>query len=235
MIALKQRISFWKKVLLGEEVYYKPQVKRNAGWIGSEACGFYVVPDNLTSASVVYSFGVGIDISFDEELIRRFSCKVYAFDPTPKSKLFVEGTQHSDRFCFFDCGLMDYDGNIKFYLPDNPEYVSCTTFNRWGYDEELRKPIEVPVKRLSTIMSELGHDRIDLLKMDIEGSEYCVIDDILKSQIPVKQLLVEFHHRFPNIGIKKTKDIILKLNNAGYRIAAISDSKEEYTFIKTNS
>jgi len=39
--------------------------------------------------------------------------------------------------------------------------------------------------------------------MDIEGAEYEVIDDLIASGIRPKQILVEFHHRFKNVGVKK--------------------------------
>lgn len=51
----------------------------------------------------------------------------------------------------------------------------------------------MPVRRLGTIMSELGHTRLDLLKMDIEGAEFAVVRDMLSSRIEVDQLVVEVH------------------------------------------
>ena len=187
---------------------------------------------SLKSNSIVYSFGVGEDISFDEDVIHEFECPVYAYDPTPKSKIFVERKKPSALFKYCDCGIADYDGKMKFYLPENEEYVSCTTYNRWGYDESKKKPIEVDVKKLSTLMQENNHTHIDLLKMDIEGSEYAVIDNILKEKIDIKQICVEVHHRFEGIGIAKTKELVRKLNENGYYIVAISDTKEEYTFVR---
>ena len=92
-------------------------------------------------------------------------------------------------------------------------------------------PFELPVKRVQTFLSELKHSRIDLLKMDIEGAEYAVIDDLIACGIVVKQLLVEFHHRWKEIGISKTEGIVRNLNAAGYRIFAISPSGEEYGFL----
>jgi len=65
-------------------------------------------------------------------------------------------------------------------------------------------------------MRELGHVSIDLLKMDIEGAEYDVLADMISQRIPVKQLLVEFHHRWPQIGVGRTKQAIQALNAAGY-------------------
>jgi Methyltransferase FkbM domain len=50
---------------------------------------------------------------------------------------------------------------------------------------------KLPVKRLATIMKELGHTRLDVLKMDIEGDEYDVLRDI--ADIPIRQILVEMH------------------------------------------
>ncbi len=175
---------------------------------------------------------MGEDISFDEELMKK-GCEVYVYDPTPKSKIFVEKKQVSSLFHFSPCGIADYDGETKFYLPDNDDYVSCTIYNRWGYDENEKKPLVVEVKKLSTLMKENGHSHIDLLKIDIEGSEYDVIDDILKEKIDIMQICVEVHHRFPGIGIGKTKDMVKKLNANGYYIVAISDTREEYTFVRS--
>ena len=38
------------------------------------------------------------------------------------------------------------------------------------------KSIQVPMKKLVEIMSDLHHQQIDLLKLDIEGSAYRVLD-----------------------------------------------------------
>jgi len=79
-------------------------------------------------------------------------------------------------------------------------------------------------------MERLGHNHIDVLKMDIEGAEYGVIADLLSCNIRVDQLLVEFHHRWPEVGVQKTKQAIRELNRAGYRIFHISQTGEEYSF-----
>jgi hypothetical protein len=46
-------------------------------------------------------------------------------------------------------------------------------------------------------MEANSHARLDVLKIDIEGSEYEVLEDwIRRSWFPMDQLLVEFHQRF---------------------------------------
>jgi hypothetical protein len=80
-------------------------------------------------------------------------------------------------------------------------------------------------------MRELGHTAIDVLKMDIEGAEYEVLDDLLQQRLPVRQILVEFHHRFTNVGVERTTRAVANLNAAGYRIFAASDNGEDYGFL----
>ena len=62
-------------------------------------------------------------------------------------------------------------------LPQPENAVSGTVVPAAVADQET---VAVPVSRLSTIMSELGHERLDVLKMDIEGAEYAVLDDMLR-------------------------------------------------------
>lgn len=123
-------------------------------------------------------------------------------------------------------GVSDYDGACSFFPPANPLHVSHSAVER----RNGAPPIEVQVLRLPTIMETLGHNVIHLLKMDIEGAEYAVLSDLLRSGIHVDQLLVEFHHRWQSVGKEKTSAIIRELNQAGYYIFSVSSSGEEYGF-----
>lgn len=147
----------------------------------------YVVLDLLTKDSLVYSFGIGEDISFDLELMEKIGCSVLAFDPTPKSLAWIKSQPLPTGFQFFEYGLSDKDGTLMFEPPPNPEWVS--------YKESTKGSFTFPVKRMATIKKELGHHnkRIDFLKLDIEGSEFSVIDDILRDNLDPVQMSVEFH------------------------------------------
>ena len=224
---LKYFLRFLYKLIRKKEIWIWPQVKKKILWMGNEYGGFFVIPELIKENSIVYSVGVGEDISFDKALIDNFSCIIYAFDPSPKSIKFVEKQGLVEKFHFSPVGIYSNDGYIDFFLPKNPDFVSGSVHK----EDALGEKISVPVKRISTILNELKHDKVDLLKMDIEGSEYDVVDDILELKIKPLQILVELHHRFKNIGCYKTIEFIQKMNNAGYKIAAISPSREEYTFV----
>jgi FkbM family methyltransferase len=226
-------IKHFLKILVGKEIFVKKDLVVRTKWFGNINAGFYVFPDLINESSVVYSFGVGEDVSFDEQLITSFNCKVFGFDPTPKSIDFIESkTNLSSNYYFQSFGLFSYDGDITFLLPVNPNHVSCTVGNVRGYDEAKLKKVDVPVLKFDTIIKKLGHSKIDILKLDIEGSEYEVLNDILKSSIQIDQICIEFHHRFKGISKMKTIQAIKSLKDNGYLLIAISKQAEEFTFIR---
>ena len=84
---------------------------------------------------------------------------------------------------------------------------------------------------LPTIMAKLGHTTMDLLKTDIEGAEYSVLEAMAASVVRPRQLLVEFHHRFPSLDQGMTQVSLNKLRRVGYRIFAVSDTGREVSLI----
>ena len=49
---------------------------------------------------------------------------------------------------------------------------------------EKSATLEVPCVDLATLMRRNGDNHIDLLKLDIEGAEYGVLDDLLRRRLP---------------------------------------------------
>ena len=216
------------QVLRGKSLRQPLQIICKKISLGNDGARWCICPGILGPSSIVYSIGVGEEISFDLELIRRFGVSVHAFDPTPRSIEWLAKQSLPGNFVFHPFGIADFDGHARFLPPLNPDHVSHTLVER----QTPWPVIEVPVCRLSSVMRDLGHERIDLLKMDIEGSEYAVLKDILASRIQVFQLLVEFHHRWPQIGLEKTQQAIRDLNSSGYRIFDVSSCGEEYGFLR---
>ena len=156
--------------------------------------------------------------------------QVFAFDPTPKSVEWVEAQKWRPNFRFYPFGIASHDGMVTFYPPEDPAHVSYTVLNR---ATTANRSIQVEMHCLNTITKMFDHKCIDILKMDIEGGEYEVIEDIVNSpQIDIKQILVEFHHFFPNVTVDQTYAAIAQLHKIGYRIFHTSSSGNEYSFIK---
>ncbi len=230
---LRSKIKNLILKITGKLDHLKRTVKCKHEWYGNTYGGFYACPDLLNESSVVYSFGIGEDISFDTALIKKNHCQVFGFDPTPKSISWIKGQTVSDKFHFYGFGISDKSGFVDFFLPKNPEYVSGSLIGMKNVDTTQK--VSVEMKSLTAIMNELNHQHIDLLKMDIEGSEYEVIENILSSKISINQILIEFHDRFFEDGSLKTKQAIQQLKKHGYELFAISDSMEELSFIKKDA
>jgi FkbM family methyltransferase len=205
-----------------------PRVTVRTARLGSAYGGWHVATGLLDRGSVVYSFGIGDDISFDLELIHRFGVVVHAFDPTPRSLRWTETQPIPPHLNIHPYGVADFDGQAVFRPPGDPGHVS------YALNPPGTLPpgsVELTVKRLSTIRSELGHGRIDLLKMDIEGAEYGVIRDMAETAILPHQVLVEFHHRSEPKGLQATRESVDLLCRSGYRLFSISERGEEFGFV----
>jgi FkbM family methyltransferase len=212
---------------LGRDFFERPDVSLHSTHLGTEYGGWQVLLERLNPKSVIYSAGLGEDASFDLELVNRVGATVHVFDPTPRSMAWARGQNFPDQIKLHAIGLADYDGMASFAPPDNPAHVSHSMAE---HVKPVSSGLDLPVKRLTTLMAEHGHTTIDLFKMDIEGAEYAVVSDLLKSGVRPRQLLVEFHHRFPSIGAAKSKRAIAELRAKGYSLFHVTDSGEEFSF-----
>jgi FkbM family methyltransferase len=173
--------------------------------------------------------GVGEDISFDLALIERFGVHVHAFDPTPRVREWLGSQSVPERFHFHDVGIADFDGEVDFHLPPRKDFVSHSIVPAREYSTET---IRVPVIRLRSAMQRLSHDRIDLLKLDIEGAEYRVIEDFLSESTPVEQILIEFHHRLSSVGTRKTRRALQLLESRGMKISYACPRFQDFTLVR---
>ncbi len=177
-------------------------------------CSWNFCPDGLGKDSVIYGGGVGRDVTFEQALVKRFGCNVVLFDPSPTGLETMSLPENKiSQFHFVPVGLSGSNCTLRFAPPPDPKEGS------WFTDGGTAATIEVPCVDLSTLMKQNGHDRIDLLKIDIEGAEYDVLDHLLSHKLRVKQVLVEFHHNIlPGIPRSKSIRYILKMIKAGYKL-----------------
>jgi len=227
---------------------------------GTNYGGFYY-PYNLTGLnenSVIYCVGAGEDITHDIEIAKKLNSKVYIFDPTPRAidhvkyvkdvfnnirsplsnsrygggdpnywNILLDNKIDSEKIVLKEYGLYTEDSNLKFYKPSNSEYVSHSLVYGMKSDDYF----VVSVKSLNTIMKELGHDTIDLLKIDIEGCECDVINKMLDDKIYPKYLSVDFDLGWTGERVQdrdKCIRTINKLKSNNYTI--IHNHRSDFSF-----
>jgi FkbM family methyltransferase len=151
----------------------------------------YVVPGAMPRENwICYCAGLGEDVTFELDLIRRYGCDVHGFDPTPRSIAFVGPLAAANpRLHLHPVGLWSEDTEKIFWAPRHRSHVSHSIDNLQGTDSYF----VAPCRRVSTLMRELSHDRVDLLKLDIEGAEYGVLNSLGEDGIRPRLILVEMH------------------------------------------
>ena len=204
---------------------------------GTNYGGWYIPKNiNLNENSIVYSGGVGEDMSFDLLLNNKYNCKLILIDPTSRAmdhynevkQFYDDKTNFSfkgdiqpdykeciqnlnpnfEKFEYINEGLWNKKDTLNFYKQTNEKYVSQSLIeNMFGENYDT-----IQVNSIKNIMDQRGHEQIDLLKLDIEGAEIEVINQMLNDKIYPKYLLIEFDLLIKNKDPeKKTKKLIERL------------------------
>ena len=216
------------KAALGLDVYRRPEMAVETVRLGDPGGRWSVAPETL-GAGTVYTFGVGTDISFERDLIARYPVTVHAFDPTPIALEWAAAQRLPERFLLHPYGVADFDGTARFAAPRKRKFASFSLVRREG----VGPAVEAPVHRLTTLIDMLRLPPPDVLKLDIAGAEYAVLADLLAGAIRPRQILVEFHHRWREVGAGRTREALKLLAGGGYRIADVSENGMEYVFVRS--
>jgi FkbM family methyltransferase len=156
---------------------------------------------------------------------------VHVFDPTPRAIAHVQRAAADDaRLRFQPVGLWDRDERLRFYAPADPAHVSHSVVNL----QKTAAYFEAQCRSLRTLMDALGHRRIDLLKLDIEGAEHRVIASMLDERIYVGVLCVEFDEAAVGLTPESRRRIAATVDSLAardYELVA-QDGRANYTFVQ---
>jgi FkbM family methyltransferase len=190
---------------------------------GERSGTWWFDPWRLGPQAVVYSFGVGDNLAFDRALADEYGAHVHAFDPTPKSRAWLVRQPLPPRLVVHDVGIAAFDGVQRFAAPAKERDVNFAPG---------AGALELPVKRFATLARELGHERVDVVKLDIEGGEYEVLPDLLAHGPRFTQLLIEFHHGERGRTLDDTLAALELLRSHGFQLAHVSRRGLEFTFLR---
>jgi FkbM family methyltransferase len=229
--AARLATSFHHCLRLRVLVPYLKSLLNSAGKLrlGTDYGGWTIPKDVLGEQSICYCVGCGEDISFDLALAQKYSCEVFGFDPTPRSIAYVRKTTAGiQNYHFEDIGVWDREGVAKFFAPRDGRHVSHSITNL----QNTRDYIEVRTLRLKQVLERNGHEKLSLLKLDIEGAENAVIRTIVEDNLTIDTLCIEFDELgFPTLErIKNIRASIDGLFACGYRIFWVEGSN--FTFVR---
>lgn len=168
---------------------------------------------------IVYTVGIGRNIKWDVAMIEKYGTVHHGWDPTPTASDFFSKFPVPAGFTFHKIGLGANDGNLTLKLPEGN--MDSYTVMSYRKDAKEGTVITVPIFTVESMMRSLKHDHLAILKVDIEGAEFDVINEWEKSSlnISVDQVLIEFHERYfshePGYQ-SKVKGAILQMSHLGF-------------------
>jgi FkbM family methyltransferase len=110
--------------------------------------------------------------------------------------------------------LLEKDGEVELALPKGHS-SSYALYSVDGFKNKTS--IVLPGKTLKGLMHMNHHQHIDMLKLDIEGSEFAVVDSWLEVKLPpVCQILIELHDRVFEEGLELSKELFKTLKILGF-------------------
>jgi FkbM family methyltransferase len=169
-----------------------------------------VPPDTIDAGWVCYCVGTGKNISFDLALIERYGCEVHAFEPAPEAASYVAEAAHGvARYRFHPVALAPVDGPLRMHRAEDPSHISLSAANV----QLTRETVTVPGRSLTSLMDELGHSHVDLLKADLEGLEYDVLSPGLLERVGVRVLCFDVH---PTVSGVRALGFLDELRSAGF-------------------
>ena len=192
--------------------FLKPIRTPNLVRLGRAHDGGYVVDSEIIKqCNILITFGLGSDWSFELDYMKKNKeIEIYVYDHTVSSYPYIkEVIKYFRRFITFRATFESVANRVK-YLSNYKSFLNSKNINYF------KEKITFPIKNKIDTDVEKAFSRVDksgdvVIKCDIDGGEYKIIDGILKYSSRVKMLIFEFHlvdkneENFYN-SIKKIKD-----------------------------
>ena len=136
------------------------------------------------------------------ELCLEESAAIHMFEPDPSAvrEIRRRGLADQDKVFLHEAALADFDGESMLYRHKNfieisDEVIGSSSLDPSKKNVDSRNSVSVACVSLASFLAEIEQNRGIVVKLDIEGEEYKVIWDLLRTRRihMVSRLFVEFH------------------------------------------
>lgn len=173
-------------------------------WVDENGDKTYRLNYDLNEESVVFDVG-GYKGDWSESIFNLYKCNIYIFEPVKSYfNQINQKFEKNDKIKVFNYGL----GNNTREEFININNDSSSLYNK----QEDSNGNKVLIKSLNEVFSELSLKNIDLCKLNIEGSEYELLNHIIKNNLLecFKNFQIQFHDISEIKNCKNKRDLILK-------------------------
>jgi len=193
----------------------------------------FIFRDVLNENSIVIDVGCGYKADFSVLMIEKYGAKCYAVDPTHKHQKFLKAIEdgNKEKFVHVKKALGAVDGTVVFNESVENESGSLLK-NHVNIKKDNIVTYEVEMINIRSLIKSLNLKKIDLLKIDIEGAEFELIDNLSSDETDnIDQIFVEFHHKAVDKYTKKhTIKAVKLLQEKGFKSFSLNGT--DFLFYK---
>ena len=189
-------LSVYYKLRFLLKATYLKEPRAHLFWILKRGDNTSYKKFNLNTSSIFFDVG-GFEGDYTQQILDEYDCTSYIFEPHPVyfQKL-QKRFENNNRVKIFNYGLGGKSANV--FLTDEDE-GSKITDNKTGINIEIRDIVEV--------IKEQGIQKIDLLKLNIEGSEYELLEKLIESDEikKIDKMKIQFHTNIAHHDLRRKK------------------------------
>jgi FkbM family methyltransferase len=209
---LKRKYFFY-----GKKYFWKDKISEAfANWFNDFGDSTLRLDYPLTPESTVLDLG-GYKGDFAFEIYSKYECFVYVFEPVKRFyEECVERFRGNDKIRIFPYGLSN---ETKYAFISDEDNASSVVQNCSDQNEKIL------LVEFKEAVNELNIGDVDLLKINVEGSEFLILPHLIESGLikRVHNLQVQFHIFYPNA--KKLRKSLRK------KLSKTHTEKWNYTFV----
>jgi FkbM family methyltransferase len=198
--------------------------------LGTKYGGWWIFAPAVPSEPLLIDCGLGVDISFPAAFLERFGGRVLGVDPNPAALEYARAHCPRGMEVLAAAFWSEAGRELVFHLPRPPaelpkgaDGVSGSLLSSHEYAGDSR--LTVRTTSLAELLAQSGREECDVLKLDIEGAEYEVLDALCQSGAirRARQLLIEFHHHCTEHTLEDTRRRIDRVEASGFRLQHTED------------
>ncbi|ASU34138.1 FkbM family methyltransferase [Mucilaginibacter xinganensis] len=164
----------------------------------------------LNNSSVVMDLG-GYEGQWANEIFIKYNCTVYVFEPyLPYAEGIELRFKDNSKIKVFAVGLGKTDADETLHISAN----RSSLFKKEGPKSEAAADYTTTIKivKATDFIKQHGIDVISLMKINIEGGEYDLLEELIDEGTiqKIENIQVQFHDFFP-AAVKRMKAIRKKL------------------------
>jgi FkbM family methyltransferase len=169
-----------------------------AEWIAKQGDKTYRLEYCLTDKSLVLDLG-GYEGQWASDIYARYLCEIFVFEPVMEFAAKIRTRfQRNPRIRVVEAAVGEGNGEFSIHFAADASSV---------YDVESSRTTVVKKLDLLEYLNGLGVGDVDLVKMNIEGGEYELLEYLIKANaLPrFRNLQIQFHRCVPDFEQRATE------------------------------